>query len=46
MSKLASGNFSNLTDDEKDAMYDYLVARWNALAAHPTGSGSRYSYLV
>jgi mono/diheme cytochrome c family protein len=33
MSKIAPGNLSYLTDDEIDAIYDYLVARCKALTA-------------
>jgi hypothetical protein len=38
MSKIAPGNLSNLTDDEIDAIYDYLIARWKALPAQRSGS--------
>jgi mono/diheme cytochrome c family protein len=41
MSKIAPGSLSNLTDDEIGAIYDYLLARCNALTAHPTASSSR-----
>lgn len=41
MPKIAPGNLSNLTDDEIGSIYDYLVARWKALAAHRTGPRSR-----
>jgi mono/diheme cytochrome c family protein len=41
MSFVALGSFSNLTDDEIDAVYEYLVARWKALAAQRSGPGSR-----
>jgi cytochrome c553 len=37
MSMIAPANFSNLTDDEIDAIYDYLTVRWKALALHRTG---------
>lgn len=41
MSKIAPGNLSKLTDEEIDAIYDYLVARRKALAAYRTGPSSR-----
>ena len=34
MLRVAGGSFSNLTTEEIDAIYDYLVARWKSLAAH------------
>ena len=30
MLRIARGSFSNFTDDEIDAIYDYLIARWKA----------------
>jgi mono/diheme cytochrome c family protein len=33
MLRIAPGSLSNFSDDEIDAIYDYLVARWKALAA-------------
>ena len=41
MARIVPGSLSNLTDDEIDAIYDYLIARWKALAGHPTGPSSR-----
>ncbi len=33
MLRIAGGSLSHLSDDETDAIYDYLVARWRALTA-------------
>ncbi|MGA2597449.1 MAG: c-type cytochrome [Bryobacteraceae bacterium] len=36
-----AGNLSTFTDDETDAIYDYLVARWKALTAKQNAPGYR-----
>ena len=41
MLRVAGGSLSNLTDDEIDAIYDYLIARWKTLAAHQNAPQSR-----
>lgn len=41
MPRMARGSFSNFTDDEIDAIYDYLVERGKARAAHPNATNSR-----
>jgi cytochrome c5 len=41
MAKIAPGDLSNFTDDEIDAIYDYLVARWKALTVRHNAPGGR-----
>jgi mono/diheme cytochrome c family protein len=41
MLRIAGGNLSAFTDDEIDAIYDYLVARWKALTAKRNAPGAR-----
>jgi len=41
MSKIVPGNISRLTDDEIDAIYDYLAARAKALTAGQSSSSGR-----
>lgn len=41
MMRVAGGSLSSLSDDEIDAMYDYLVARSKALTAKPGSSSGQ-----
>jgi cytochrome c553 len=43
MSRTARGNLSSLTDDEIDAIYDYLAARAQALTTQNTGNSTTAS---
>jgi cytochrome c5 len=41
MLRIAAGNLSNLSDDEIDAIYDYLIARWKVLTTKRNAPGDR-----
>ncbi len=41
MLRIAPGSLSNFSDDEIDAIYDYLVARWKALATRQNAPSGR-----